>query len=326
MKFSIIIPFKAPGEYLQECLQHLDLQELKDFEVILLPDEPCEFTNDSYVIVPTGQVKPARKRNIGLQKAQGEFVVFLDDDAYPIKSSYLQDILNKFEDPVIGAVGGPQLTPPQDSLLQHLSGEVLSSIGAGQFRLRYLVGNRECPVRELPSCNLAVRRELVSGLGGFDEAFLTGEDAKLCFSLADQGHIVLYSPDIQVYHHRRASIERHMRQMFIYGRDKSQLLRESHLASLFFSVYPVPFYFLSVLLVGGVASITRPMCQPLYFMFLLVYTVFVLLAAVARRPIHFPFIMIGLFLTHISYGFGYALGMVTPKPKTYDIRPEQTSQ
>ena len=326
MTFSFIIPFKSRGAYLDECLKHIEAQACKDFEIILLPDEKEGIEGSAHVVIPTGEVKPSRKRNIGIQHAKGEIIVFIDDDAYPNDPHYLERILKALSREGVGAVGGPQLTPPDDGLLQHLSGEVLSSMGAGQFSLRYKVASSECFVQELPSCNLAMRKSLLNQIGGFDEAFLTGEDAKLCFDINDSGLRVLYSPEIQVFHHRRASVKRHMKQMFIYGRDKAQVLRDTRFHALLFSIYTIPLAFVIALIPGAIVAALYPPLQLPYIGFLSVYILFTLVAGIARRAIHFPFIAIGIFLSHLSYGIGYGVGVLTPKPKSYKISAKETSQ
>ena len=40
--FSIIIPFKAPGPYIEESLPHLLALAEADFEIILVPDGPMD--------------------------------------------------------------------------------------------------------------------------------------------------------------------------------------------------------------------------------------------------------------------------------------------
>ena len=44
-------------------------------------------------------------------------------------------------------------------------------------------------VKELPSCNLIVKKEFVLQVGGFDTSILTGEDAKLVLKLENLARV-----------------------------------------------------------------------------------------------------------------------------------------
>ena len=69
-----------------------------DFEIIILPDNafPARLPHQGLPntaqmaipinIIPTGPLKPADKRDIGVKSARGEIIAFIDDDAYPEKS------------------------------------------------------------------------------------------------------------------------------------------------------------------------------------------------------------------------------------------------
>ncbi|HLD02223.1 MAG TPA: glycosyltransferase [Candidatus Nanoarchaeia archaeon] len=325
MKFSIIIPFKKANPYLEECMVHFKKQTFKDFEIILLPDFNEKFSYPKSRVIPTGEVKPSKKRNIGVKKAKGDFVVFIDDDAYPEKD-FLENALKYFNDRKVGAVGGPQLTPPSDNLVQHISGEVLSSFGAGSMGVRYKIGRKTKEVNELPTCNLIIRKDLVKKAGYFDEALLTAEDSKLCFALRELGFKIMYVPDVVVYHHRRVSVKKHMRQMYIYARDLAWLLKDKQEKSIIFNIHPLPSLFLIGVVAGFFLALLNPILELIYIAVLLVYLVVFMLASIARNVLHFPLILLGIILTHISYGIGFLAGLISRKPRTAKITLKETSK
>lgn len=100
MKFSIIVPVYNAENYLRECLDSISKQTYPEFEAILIDDgstdrsleicnEFCE--KDSRfkaVSVPNGGVSSAR--NIGIDKAQGDYICFIDSDDY-VHERYLED-------------------------------------------------------------------------------------------------------------------------------------------------------------------------------------------------------------------------------------------
>ena len=84
-KVSIIIPVKEINDYIREAVpKHLKL-DYPDFEVLILPDRDSgEDFGPLVKIIPTyPKTGPADKRDLGTQKAQGEILAFIDDDAYP---------------------------------------------------------------------------------------------------------------------------------------------------------------------------------------------------------------------------------------------------
>lgn len=306
-------------------MSHFKKQSFKDFEIILLPDHDARLSYPLSRVIPTGEVKPSKKRNIGIRKAKGEIIVFIDDDAYPEKD-FLKNALKYFKDEKTGVIGGPQLTPPADNLVQHISGEVLSSFGAGSMGVRYKIGRKVKDVNELPTCNLFVRKSLLRKAGYFDETLLTAEDSKLCFAIRDLGFRINYVPDVIVYHHRRVSIRKHMKQMYIYARDLAWLLKDKQEKSIIFNIHPMPSLFLIGLVFGFFLALLDPILKLIYFGVLLIYAVVFGAASIARNVLHFPFIFLGIILTHISYGYGFLVGIFRKRPRTASITLAQTSK
>ena len=100
MMFSIIIPLYNKEKFLFETLSSVELQTYKDFEVIIVDDSSTDnsfniaktFEKDKRFKVYTklnGGVSDAR--NFGIEKAEGQYICFLDaDDIWD--SSYLQEV------------------------------------------------------------------------------------------------------------------------------------------------------------------------------------------------------------------------------------------
>lgn len=226
MKVSIIIPVIKINHYIRESVPEI-LKLKENIEIIILPNE-----KDSSVswpktrIIPTITSNPSLKRNLGVKEARGEIVAFLDDDAYP-KKNWLKQALRHFTDANVIAVGGPAITPKSDSILQKASAAAFESfIGGGGTRNRYLSVGKTKEIDDWPSVNLLVHRHVFLNTGGFDPRYWPGEDTKLCLELLKYGKIV-YEPNAVVYHHRRGSLIKHLRQIGNYG------LHRGHFARLY---------------------------------------------------------------------------------------------
>ena len=89
-KISIIVPVYNVEKYLKECLDSLINQTLEDIEIICINDGS---TDNSLAILEEYQKKDSRikvfsqrnqgvsaARNLGIEKATGEYLTFLDSD------------------------------------------------------------------------------------------------------------------------------------------------------------------------------------------------------------------------------------------------------
>ncbi len=218
MRFSIIVPFKGINDYVREAVPHI-LKLTQDWELILVPNEatPSEWHDERIHVLASGSVGPGAKRDMAAKAASGDVLVFLDDDSYP-QPDLLEVAAPYFDKSDVVAIGGPAITPPHDTFWQRVSGAVFLSRLSGGAPERYVpIGNvRE--VRDWPSVNLMVRRAQFLAVGGFDTAHWPGEDTKLCLDLIKKsGMKILYVPDLVVWHHRRAGLRGHLKQVGAYG-------------------------------------------------------------------------------------------------------------
>lgn len=103
-KVSVIIPIHNAQKHLKECLESVINQTLNDIEIICIDDGSTDNSlkiikdfakKDNRIIILTQQNKGAGvARNLGLKKASGEFLAFIDsDDFYDI--SFLEKMYTK---------------------------------------------------------------------------------------------------------------------------------------------------------------------------------------------------------------------------------------
>lgn len=315
IKFSIIIPFKEPTPYLYKCLDHIKKQSYENYEVILLPDKKEFFLYSKVKIIPTGQVGPAEKRDIGAQKASGEILAFIDDDAYPDKN-WLKNTLPHFNNPKVTAVCGPGVTPPSDDIFQQAGGWVNSlwfgSGGAGTYRFTQ---RKTRYVDDYPSMNFFVRREDFLKVGGFDTHFWPGEDTKFCYDIVFLlKKKIIYDPQVVVYHHRKPLFVPHLQQISRFA------IHRGHFAKILprtsFKIgYLVPTLFVVFLIFGFIFSFFNLGIRYFYLSVLLLYSLLlignVIYVLVKTRSILIPVLTgCGIILTHIIYGLLFPLGFI----------------
>jgi len=227
IKFSIVIPVKAINEYVRETVLYIQALQNSNWELIILPNEvePEEWVDERIKIISSGRVGPAAKRDLGAINAKGEILVFLDDDSYP--SPELLDVAAPyFENIEVVALGGPAITPPDDSFWQKVSGAVFLSKYSGGNPERYLSLGGVKEVDDWPSVNLMVRKQEFQEIGGFNSPYWPGEDTKLCLDLIEKTKKkILYLPNMKVWHHRRSGLIAHLKQVGAYGLHRGYFAR-----------------------------------------------------------------------------------------------------
>lgn len=242
---SIIIAVKADNPNLRECLEHCGRLTDQNFEILVLPDEPCPLPYPKTRVIPTGPVGPSEKRDRGCREARGSVLAILDDDAYPAPG-WLSAALAALEPDDVVAVGGPAVTPPHDGPAQQASGLVYSSwMAGGPYVYRYLPRPAR-DVDDYPTCNLILKRNAYETIGGFDTCYWPGEDTVLCLKLTrDLKQRIMYDPCVLVYHHRRALFGGHLRQVVSYALHRGYFVKKFPETSLRIG------YFLPSLLAAG---------------------------------------------------------------------------
>ena len=94
MKLSIIIPYDRYEQYLYDCLESISEQNLDDFETLLIASKSAkidqqiqEYPVNLKIITVEDGLNVAKKRNIGLENACGEYIYFIDWDDYLMPGS-----------------------------------------------------------------------------------------------------------------------------------------------------------------------------------------------------------------------------------------------
>lgn len=319
--FSIIIPVRSINTYLKENILNLKQLTYPLFEVIILTDTEKEYdfeNDDRFRLIAVGSKGPGEKRNIGVQNAKGNIVVFLDDDAYP-SIEWLEHASNIFNSEDIYALGAPAITPKDAGFLEKCSGYVLESPFTSYTEIYRHIPMKKRYIFDYPTVNLFVKKKSFNAVGGFITEFWPGEDTKLCLDLVKKyNQPFLYSPKPIVYHHRRNLFRPHLKQISRYGRHRGQFARifpeTSRIPSYF-----IPSLFVLGLFLGMVSILLSPFIFLIYITVVGIYVSCLLIesirAASKSRDIKvFPFVLFGIFLTHIVYGINFIIGFFK-KPK-----------
>jgi hypothetical protein len=204
--FSIIIPVKPGG-----AVRAIDALGR------------VEYPADAFEVLVAEGTCPSLQRNLAAEEAKGEFLFFLDDDSLAAPD-FLRRAAACYETGSYAAVGGPSLTPPDDSPLQQAFGLALASpFGGGGVRNRYRQFGipRETGDHELILCNLSISAAIFREAGGFDRRLYPNEENELMVRLARKGLKLFHDPALAVVRSQRPSFRAFLRQLFGYGRGRA---------------------------------------------------------------------------------------------------------
>jgi len=303
---SVVIPCRGFNAYLEESISGVLNQKHQNLEILVLSDSPISQSFPRTKVIVAENQGPAEKRDLALEHSQGEFLAFIDDDAFPA-FDWLDNALASFSDAQVGAVCGPGVTPPSDSIFQKASGWVFASwLGGGPFSFRFLPQERR-EVDDFPAMNFIVRRKSFEAVGGFNSSFWPGEDTKLCLDLTRKlEQKIIYDPRVLVFHHRRPLFYQHLEQAGRYGQQRGHFARVLPGNSRKLS-YFIPSAF-TLFLFMGLSLPAYSLVLSLYF-FLLCLTVAWVYSQEKNLKISL-LVMPGIFLTHVWYGFRFIQGFL----------------
>ena len=221
MKFSIIIPvFNRPDE-VDELLESLCQQTVKDFEVLIIEDgsvKPCKDVCDKYANIldlhyyAKENSGPGQSRNYGAERSNGEYVIILDSDVV-LPVGYLQAVEDELKQKPCEAFGGPDSAHPSFTPVQKaISYSMTSFFTTGGIR-----GGKAKLDKFYPrSFNMGIRRDVYLQLGGFSKMRF-GEDIDFSYRIVEASYMPRLFPEAWVWHKRRTDFRKFFRQVYNSG-------------------------------------------------------------------------------------------------------------
>jgi succinoglycan biosynthesis protein ExoA len=229
---SVCIITRGPSRLLEECLVSLRRQvDAPSFEVLVCSNGGPDAATAVHRVLPDAVVGVLDHRPLGsarnavIERARGDWLVFLDDDVtvQPHLLGRLAELAAEHPDATV--LGGPNETPGGSTAFQVTQGAVLASIvTSGPVRRRYgrhPAGGAD--ERYFTLCNLAVRRDAMQP---FPDDLLGAEENAVLVQMSRRGFRMHYDPTLVAFHERRPTLRTFARQMFKYGRGRGQFMRK----------------------------------------------------------------------------------------------------
>lgn len=217
---SVVVCSYNGAATIEETLRALVSLDYPNKQIIVVNDGSTDATaaiaaRYDVQLISTENRGLSNARNTGLDAARGEIVAYIDDDAYP-DPQWLKFLAVSFMQQDVGAVGGPNIAPPDDGDIA----ECVANAPGGPIHV--LVGDQIA--EHIPGCNMAFRAEKLRAIGGFDPQFrVAGDDVDACWRLMETGEVIGFHAGALVWHHRRPSVARYLKQQRGYARAEALL-------------------------------------------------------------------------------------------------------
>lgn len=188
-------------------------------------------SKDQYQVLCSNLPNKSVARNKLCKRAAGTILAFIDSDALAT-DFWVHELLKTFRDCArVAVVGGPNIlhTWFQASREEMLADKLLTStLATWKSAARYRVSGVERRVdeSELTSCNLAIRKDVFSEVGGFPADCIPCEENVLLNKIEKKGHFLMYNPLAIVFHNRAPLVKPHLRKIFYYATGRGKMMRK----------------------------------------------------------------------------------------------------
>ena len=221
MKYSFIVPVYNRPDEVDELLESLSHQRIKDFEVVIVEDGskvPCKDIVDkyadkmdiSYYFKPNSG--PGMSRNYGAERAKGEYFIVLDSDCV-IPEGYLEAVEAELQNSPADAWGGPDHAHASFTDTQKAINYSMTSF----FTTGGIRGGKKKMDKFYPrSFNMGIRATLFKELNGFSKMRF-GEDIDFSIRIYKAGARCRLFPEAWVWHKRRTDMKKFYRQVYNFG-------------------------------------------------------------------------------------------------------------
>lgn len=251
LKVSVIIPTLNESHIIERSILSVKAQSYGNLEIIVIDGGSNDGTAERATtlgarVILDRRGNVSRSRNMGIRAAEGDIILRHDADEV-MQNDYIEKIVDSFSDPVVWGVRTVCKFKYSDTLL----GRSLA------VRRKILLKGQDSDLMYYP---IAVRKELLVAIGGYDERLVAFEDKDIGRRLVQmmklQGFRFAVASDAVFYHiETDHTIGTRLKRGLWYGRGIIPLivkykLRNRRLSDLKHAVSPVIIPFLLFLSLG----------------------------------------------------------------------------
>lgn len=217
VEYSVVVPAHQAENVIGRCVRALNEQSIdrNQYEVIIVDDGSTDATvararaAGADTVLTVEHNGPAAARNIGIDHAAGDIVLFTDADC-EVSFTWIERITAPFQNPETMGAKGTYRTCQRS---------VVARLVQLEYEFRYERMAKLDSIDFIDTYAAAYRRELLMESGGFDPTYPipSAEDVDLSFRLAGAGHRFVFVPEAQVWHQHPTSLITYLTRKGRYG-------------------------------------------------------------------------------------------------------------
>ena len=262
---SIVIPARNEEAHLGDLLQDLLAQDFPPdrYEIIVtdgnsmdrtaqIVEEFAACARPRIALLRNPKQLSSAGRNLGVQSARGDVILFIDGHCRVPNSRLLRDTVEIFERTGADCLCRPQpLAIPGNTWFQDVIAHARSTfIGHGLDSTIYATNLQG--FADPVSSGAVYKRSVFERVGLYDEQFDACEDVEFNYRVQQAGLLSYLSSSLTVQYRPRTSLSGLFYQLFRYGRGRMRFVRK-HADAISISQL-VPPAFVILLLIGGISS------------------------------------------------------------------------
>lgn len=209
-KISIIIAAYNAEKTIVNCISSLKKQIYPQFEIIVVNDGSTDNTKkileeiNGIEIISQKNKGPGAARNLGVKKARGDILVFIDSDCEVRNKFWLKNIASVFNnDNNVAAVASCYNGSVGKKFIEEYA----------FLELEYRLKSMPHEVSTAPSNNISCRKDIFIEIGGFPEQkkFIFAEDILFSYNMSRIGKII-WKKELGIYHKFRTTLHGYLKQ------------------------------------------------------------------------------------------------------------------
>jgi len=235
---SVIIPCFNARDTIAKTLEAILRQKTESTFEIIVVDSSNDGT-DSIIRNQFPEVKlihldhqtlPGSGRNLGVQHAQGEIVMFTDADCVP-DSDWISQIIFSYKKREVDGVGGCVINGYPKSLTAWVSHFI-------EFN-EWTESTPEGYVTNIPSCNISYKKEIFKKYSIYFTDIFPSEDTLFNWTLVEKGGKIYFNPKARITHLSRVGFKKLFQHQRTLGKASAEARRLSTLPGRVFTKYPL---------------------------------------------------------------------------------------
>ena len=232
---SIIIPVYNASAFLPMLLERLQEQTVS-YELILIDSESDQATQKIFkseglevIQIRKTEFNHGTTRNLGLQLAKYDTVIFLTQDALPVSNRTVQTLVDMlYTNDNIAMAYGRQLPYPETGTFGQFA-RLINYPGQSIIKTKSMIPEMGIKTCSCSNSFAAYRKADLLAVGGFPSDTILGEDVSVAARFILQGKAVAYCAEAEVYHSHDYSVIEEFKRYFdigVFHQEQREVLTE----------------------------------------------------------------------------------------------------